>query len=180
MTAPDSLRATDGGTEQNGGCYANHEIRDAVNRVRSRSDRELSPLSALVDDLDIDMRPLKDRIEDEMVVPTPDEEAIVDALDGAVGISDETRRLAALNGLVERTGVDRALSWLLGAWAAAELGRGSDVVAGQTLREMVGVATVHTLSEEGWIEYAGQATDIRLRPSRRNEAAQRLGERYVD
>ena len=163
-----------GGEDANERGYRTHEVRDTVLRLQSCDpDR---PLSALVNELGVDMRPLKTRIEDEMVVPAPDEELIAEALSGAIGIGHKTGQLAALDELSERTGIDRLLSRLLAAWAAAELGHGDGTIPESVLRDHETTATVVTVGRNRWVEHVGDRR--RLQRDSRNDVAEYLVARY--
>lgn len=95
---------------------------------------------------------------------------------GAIGIGHKTGQLAALDELSERTGVDRLLSRLLAAWAAAELGHGDGTIPESVLRDHETTATVVTVGRNRWVEHVGDRR--RLQRDSRNDVAEYLVARY--
>lgn len=86
-------------------------------------------------------RPLKRLLINERKNPADD--VLYDALIEAVGITEETHRLVALDGLEDRTFVDRMLTVLLGGYAViriegAGFGYDGGWVDGSTIQNLVG------------------------------------------
>lgn len=129
-----------------------------------------------------DDRPLERLIIDERM--NPGDDVLYDALIGAIGITEESHRIVALDGLDGRTFIDRVLSVLLGAYAVLRIegvGFGYDGgwVARSTIQNLVGTDDSHIRGKLDSVNAVESGENgYRLKPKFRAVVADDLSREY--
>jgi len=123
---------------------------------------------------------LKEDIHDNLVVPEPDADTLLDAVEGALQIVRGRHTVVLNDAIHERTPTHRVLTYLLGRYCAARLsdGRVSMATDRADLIDRFGRDVVDDALAHGWIERWDDR--VRLQPNLLEATAEELVREYAD
>jgi len=121
---------------------------------------------------------LSERIEKQLIVDEPDASALVEALEGAIEITNGRWKIRLCDRIEEREPKDQVFTYLLAKYAAARV---SDVdvcmlVKRRELYEHFGREIVKEVCEHGWVRHWDGY--VQIRPSFYKHTADELASRY--
>lgn len=123
---------------------------------------------------------LEEQIHEKLVVDEPDEDALVDALEGAIEIVNGSWRIVVHDEIENREPKDRVFTYLLAKYAAARVSDGGVSMSASRgeLNEHFDRQVVKGVCEHGWVRHwNGQ---VQIRPRHYKHTADELARRYVD
>lgn len=126
------------------------------------------------------MTDLKDEIHEKLVVPEPDAETLLDAVEGAVEIVRGRHTIALDESIHNRDPTHRVMTYLLGRYCATRLSDGQVSMATDRadLIDRFGRNIVADALGHGWIDYWDGR--VRIRPELLDAAAKELAREYAD
>lgn len=121
---------------------------------------------------------LADKIQDALVVDEPDEKELVDALAGAIEITDGSWTLNVNDAIEAREPKDQVFTYLLGKYAAARVSDGEAPMAAKRdeLYRHFDRKLVKVVCEHGWVKHWDGY--VQIRPDLYQHTATELSVRY--
>lgn len=121
---------------------------------------------------------LQERIRDKLLVDEPDEDALVDALDGAVSIVRGSWRIVVEDGMGEREPKDRVFTYLLAKYAASRVSDGEAPLEASIaeLRDHFGHEIIREVADHGWVRT--REGFLSVRPAFYQHLADEMAARY--
>lgn len=123
---------------------------------------------------------LHEKIHEQLVVEEPDDEALLDAVEGCVEITEARHEVLVTDEIHERPPIHRVMTYLLGRYCAVRLSDNQvsaetdrDDIIERFGRDVYGDAIAH-----GWIEHWDSR--VRLNPRCYDAAAKELAAKYGD
>lgn len=125
-------------------------------------------------------RGLKEKIREALVIDEPDEDELVNALEGAVEIADGSWRIVVRDEIDEREPKDRIFTYLLAKYAAWRVSEGSVSMAAkrEELYQHFDRGLVNDVCEHGWVKHWDG--HVQIRPEFYVHTAAELNDRYGD
>ena len=123
---------------------------------------------------------LAEKIREKLVVDEPDEDELVNALEGVTEIVDESWRIVVFDEIEEREPKDRVITYLLAKYAAARVSDGDSpiVATREELNQHFDRGLVNDVCEHGWVRHWDG--NVQIRPLFYVHTAAELNARYVD